>query len=77
MYGGRESNTYLDDLWRLNISAGQWSRVEESQPGPSRPTGRDHHSVAYWAGKMFVFGEGLGQVAVGGSIPLSRAARAC
>jgi hypothetical protein len=56
VYGGRgEDGYYKEKIWVLDIQSGKWR--EEEQKGSCTPQGRDHHSVALYKDKMFVWGE--------------------
>ncbi|GAB4823096.1 hypothetical protein N2152v2_010142 [Parachlorella kessleri] len=52
MYGGREEVEYFPDMWILDIKAKTWREVNQSGPLPPH---RDHHSAAYYEGRLFIW----------------------
>ena len=54
MYGGREEVDYFPDMWILDIESKTWREVNQSGPLPPH---RDHHSAAYYKGRLFIWGE--------------------
>lgn len=55
LFGGRTETAYLNDLWILDISSGEWQEIEAA-PGTMLPAPRDHHNMVFYNGQLVVFG---------------------
>ena len=54
LFGGRRSGTTLADLWRLDLAAAKWTRLEP--PGSAPPARFGHNLVAEPGGSLLMFG---------------------
>ena len=54
IYGGRDDEAYFDDIWLLDLASKKWQLIKPA--GPLAPPGRDHHSAAFYNGKLFIYG---------------------
>ena len=56
IYGGRDNDGYLDDMWGLNLSTGTWEEIHVKERSPLPPP-RDHHAAELGAsGHMIIYG---------------------
>ncbi|XP_064648141.1 uncharacterized protein LOC135500542 isoform X2 [Lineus longissimus] len=66
MYGGRDGNRSLKDLWQYNLGSGKWTEIRAKG---DRPGCLEEHSLVAYKGALFAFGGEFGFASVG-EIPL-------